>query len=371
MTMRGLELEQFVSQVEPAYFERYFQTLLPNSPPGFWALMHPAAMLEWMNTQLNAAGRSVVIEDFGRISEISKHGMNLLVQAYKRAGAGPNDKFSREQQGIILFLDHRDCFDFAWARHLFYSSDAKLSLYKVELDELKIDPESKAAFEEDLRGWFADHAKGDFCWVRPYEDGDQVTFLLAHGSYVKTVAYLSDDRKISFQSLRPVAEDILVYDRPRKLIEIKAALSKDRERYLQAFATCIVKSPNLIKEAQQREVLTLKPISQGTFDFAGDGEEVESVILTKIRMSLSTASAPVVEVKSKDIKWTFDGELGDLSLDSGRLDYARFRFHLKPDGRPSTTVSFEIQPPGRTDLVQKKHAEIIERYLEIQGVKIG
>ena len=32
MSLRGLELDQFVHQVEPAYFERFFQALLPNSP---------------------------------------------------------------------------------------------------------------------------------------------------------------------------------------------------------------------------------------------------------------------------------------------------------------------------------------------------
>ena len=371
MPLRGLELDQFVHQIEPEYFERYFRSFLPTSPPGFWAVMNPEAMLDWINTQLNANGRSMVIEDFSRISEITQHGMNLLVQGYKRAGITPNAKFTREQQGMILFLEHRDSFDFAWARHLFYSSDAKLSLYRVDLDALHVDADAKAAFEEELRAWFADQAKGDFCWVRPYEDGRQVIFLLAHGSYVKTVAFLNDDKKVSFQSLRPVAEDVLVYDSERKLIEIKAALAKDRERYLTSFASCIVGNPSLVQEAQQREVLTLKPLEDGTFDFTGDGDEVAKVVLTKVRMSLATASAPVLEVKAKDVKWTFDGELGDLRLNSGHLDYARFRFHLRPKGEHETTVSFEIQPPGRTDLVQKRYSEIIERYLELQGVKIG
>jgi hypothetical protein len=241
----------------------------------------------------------------------------------------------------------------------------------VELPNLTVTSDAKERFEADLRSWFAGQAKGDFCWVRSYEDGQQLIFLLAHGSYVKTVAHLSDDRRVVFQSLRPIAEDILVYDSQRSLIEIKAGLAKDRERYLGSFAACIVGDVDLVRVAQQREALTLTPIEAGTFDFDGDGEEVEKVVLTKVRMSLATASAPVVEVRSKDVSWSFEGELGDLRLDSGKLEYARFRFHLRPEGAQHTTVSFEIQPPGRTDLVQKKYADIIERYLELQGVKVG
>ena len=59
------------------------------------------------------------------------------------------------------------------------------------------------------------------------------------------------------------------------------------------------------------------------------------------------------------------------SLASGKLTYARFRFHLRPEGEGPKKVTFEIEPPGRTDLAQKKYADIIERYLEEQKVKLA
>ena len=370
MPLRGLELEQFVHHVEPACFQRYFEALLSASPPGFWQVMNADAMLKWINESLTADARSVVLEDFTRVNQISRHGMNLLVQAYARAGMERDDKSSREQLGMVLFLDDREAFDFAWARHLFHSSDSKLTLHKVTLDALMVEPQSREAFEVEIRRWFAGQAKGDFCRVKAYKDGEQHIFLLAHGSYVRTFAYLQGDR-IAFQSFRPAAEDILVYDQRRSLLEIKAALAKDRERYLEAFATCIVRNPDLIEDAKQTEVLTLRPLQAGTFDFTGDGDEVRDVTLLKVRLTLPTASHPVIEVRSTDIQWTFSGELGDLRLDSGDLLYAKFRFRLRPRGQPEARVTFEIEPPDRTDLVQKKYADLIERYLEEQGVKIG
>ncbi len=225
MTLRGLQLEQFVQHVEPAYFQRYFETLLPSSLPGFWAVMNPVAMVQWLNNSLSADARGTVLEDFTRVSNISQHSMNLLVQAYDRAGLKRADEATPEQLGMTLFIDNREAFDFAWARHLLYSSGSKLTLHKVDLPDFQIDPQAKIAFEDEIRQWFARQAKGDFCQVRAYEDEGQYIFLLAHGSYIRTFAYLNENR-IAFQSFRPAAEDILVFDQQRSLLENKSVFTE-------------------------------------------------------------------------------------------------------------------------------------------------
>jgi hypothetical protein len=43
---------------------------------------------------------------------------------------------------------------------------------------------------------------------------------------------------------------------------------------------------------------------------------------------------------------------------------------MKPDKGRSEKVSFDIEPPARSNLAQKKYADIIEEYLKNQGVKL-
>ena len=87
-------------------------------------------------------------------------------------------------------------------------------------------------------------------------------------------------------------------------------------------------------------------------------------------MKLEGASEPEIEIRSRDLRWTFDQDVPCFDLDSGELKMARFQFRLHPRNRKPTTVTFEVEPPDRTDLAQKQYAEVIENYLVQQKVKL-
>jgi hypothetical protein len=368
-SIRGLDFDRFFHCIEPEYFTRYFVMLGFEPAPTAFETMNADACKRFLDHADNRAAREVVMEDFRRIDDISRHGTGLLVGAYERAGLNYNQEGTREQEGMRLFLENRDAFEFAWARHLFYTSKSRLTIHRVTLENFQVSQASRLDFERDLRTYFGSQAKGDRCQVRTFDDEGQTVILIAHGSYIRTVAYWEGE-KIAFQSFRPAAEDIIIVDEGRSSIQIKSALAKDRKRYLQSLAANIVGNESLVEEAERSQVFTLAPIQNGQFDFAGNGEDVLDVTLLKVGMQLPTASRPTLEVRSQDIKWTFDGELGDLTLNSGELLYAKFRFRLRIPGGIAR-VTFELEPPDRTDLVQKKHAVIVERYLEEQGVKVA
>jgi hypothetical protein len=211
--------------------------------------------------------------------------------------------------------------------------------------------------------------KGERCEVDFAEDGDEKVFLISHGSYLRAVAHWEGQR-IEIRSYRPATEDTLIYDSKQGILTIRAALEKDQAKYLDAFAECIAEDPDLVEQATNSRMFTLAPLQQGSFDFNGS-DIVAEVRLVKARWKLGGRGSPVVDVRSDDVLQTLGRELKGLSLSDGELTLARFHFRLEPDGERPSTVAFDIEPPSRTDLTQKRYAEFIEAYLADQGVMLA
>ena len=269
-----------------------------------------------------------------------------------------------------LFLDHKEAFEFAWTRYLLYSSSSMLSYYNVPADKINICADTLEDFHQEIAKWFSGLAKGDVCEVHCFEDGGEKVMLVSHGSYIRTVSYW-DGNRIAFRSYRPASEDILVYSPQESLLKIRAGLEKDRDEYRSAFLARMASDAAAADALAAQEIFTLTPLQEGKFDFTGDGKLIARIDLLHVRMKLFGVGSPMLEVKSHDLMWTFDKDLGDLSLDSGRLVFARFRFHLVPErAKRPIKVDFKVEPPARTDLAQKLYADIIEGYLMEQGVKL-
>ncbi len=365
---RGLTLRTFVSAIPWDLFQRYFRTLELEEGPSDWQLLNVEALEEFLSRPENLQAQGPILEDFRRINDICGRAMNVLVHAHRRFGLEFDNDTPRQEMAMRLFLDHREAFEFAWGRYLLYSSPARLALYRIQGPPLEIGTEEIKDFREDLRRWFGELAKGNVCEVRHFEDGDETIILVSRGSYMRTVASWEGDR-ITFKTFRPAAEDVLVYNRESSLLSVKAGLAKDREKYLQAFGTHLAGDDRVAESAAQDQIFNLAPIQDGRFDFVGEAP-ITAIQLLKVRLRLHGVGHPVLEVKSDDLMWTFGRELEGVSLESGDLTMARFRFHIRPEGERPAKVTFEIEPPARTDLAQKRHADLIERYLVNQGVKL-
>jgi len=351
---RGLTLKKFVHAIPWDLFQRYFAALEWETQPSDWVFLNHEAMEEFLKRPENAQVSGVILEDFRRINDICEQGMNLVVRAYQKFNLESDPDRPRQELAMRLFLDHRDAFEFAWSRYLLYASSSRLSLHRVPSDRVLLAESEVAAFAEESRRWFADLAKGNVCSVRR--------------SYIRTIAYWEGDR-IALNSFRPASEDILAYSPETSLLSIKASLEKDRQQYLRAFVKCIARDESLVEEAMRDHVFSLIPLQDGTFDFGGDGS-ISRIELLKVRLKLYGPGDPVIEVKSADVLQTFAHNLEGLSLASGELTLARFRFHIRPNDEKPAKVTFEIEPPSRTDLAQKRYADIVQRYLVQQGVKL-
>lgn len=124
-----------------------------------------------------------------------------------------------------------------------------------------------------------------------------------------------------------------------------------------------------LAEREDRDAIyNLKPLQDGSFNFDGN-KDIKRIILTRVKIQLPGETEPVIELSSGDVRKTLAKDFSELSLKSGKLTYAGFRFFLEIDGE-TEKVSFMISPPDVSDLSKKDYAEIIGAYLEEQGVKL-
>jgi hypothetical protein len=268
-----------------------------------------------------------------------------------------------------LFLDQREDFDCAWSLYLIYNNPSKLSVYRLPSPRMEVTPEHIGHLQTELAGWFSGLAKGDACHVDWFVDGDDTVIRISRGSYLRNIACWQGDQ-VTFFRFRPATEDVIVYNPALSQLVIKASLPKDRAQYLSAFATCIAGDAHLAEAASEAPVFTLAPLQDGTFHFEGNGV-VTGVSLVKVIAKLGDRYGTVMELRSDNIMETLRRPpFKDLTLDAVELVAATFRFQLQPEGASQVSVTFEIEPPARTNLTQKQYADIIERYLAEQGVRL-
>lgn len=364
---RSLTLKKLVAAIDPELMERYFTEKLPSNttlPQRF--IMSPKAVEIFMKDPRNVEARGLVLQDFRKINDIGEKGKNLIVRAYKYFDIQWNTEHTPENLAMKLFLDHEDAFDYAYAWFCYYHASAKMSHHRMPGD-FSLTKTKCNSFLREIKEWFKELAKGQECIVTPYDEENSTVILIKHGSYVRTIAYWKD-KEIEFLSFRPANEDILLYDKEKEILSIKATLPKDREQYIKSFARCIMGDESLAASESRDTVYTLEPLQNGSFNWNGN-ETIKKILLTEAILKLSGGSKAVVKISSKDVRETLANDISGIRLGSGELTHARLRFAFDIDGKEKK-VAFMISPPSVSDLTQKRHVEIISDYLKAQGVKL-
>lgn len=365
---RSLRLRAFVNAVPSTHLERYFDGITGHPMPSPWSPFNFAILDYFLADPQNRETSVSIIEDFSRVNDICADGMNLVVRACHQAGLTIDPSCPAQELSFTLFLDHRDDFEAAWTQYLYFSSTAKLSFFSITAPHLHPTDDHVTRFRDAMQHLFANQAKGDVCHVHRSLDEGKLFLLVTRGTYRRTQA-VWDGTEVTFTNFRPASEDLLVFDPAASLLQIHAALEKDRNEYLRAFCEFLLTDPQAFFTAKATPIFSLKPFQDGTFDYAGNGI-ITAVRLVKTRLKLDGPTSPEVELKSTHVPDSIRSELPCVSLACGEMTLARLRFDLAPPDAPPTTVTFDIEPPARSDLAQKKYAEVIEAYLSEQGVRL-
>jgi hypothetical protein len=369
---RGLALRKFVTAInesDPGLLEQYFLRIIPKEQiPPHLSVMYYEYVQHLLDTLEDERIREMIFEDFRRMNDICEQKLGTLVWVGKLFGIEAFENETPQALAMRLFLNYEEAFEYAWARYCIYGSASKISRHNIPCEGFEIDADKLEAFKEEIKGYFADLAKGADCRVSYYDEGDQVVILIARGSYFRTIARW-EGGEIKFESFRPASEDVLLYDKRNRQLCVQTPLAKDREQYIRSFTNAIVGDPSLAENPDRDKVYTLTPIQHGTFSWNGN-EHITSIIPLEAKLKVKGATEPVITIRSKNLRETLENEFEGASLSGVELIYIKFRFTIETEDK-AEHVTFVITPPDATDLAKKKHADIISSYLKENGVQLG
>ena len=361
---RSLNLKKFLDSIPDHLIEEYFKQKINED------ISLKSFGYESVNEFLDSTSeelRDSINEDFTHINDISEKVMNILIRAVKRYNIRTTGEEERQELAMNIFLHHKKAFDYAYDYYCLFNAASKMSHHNVTATNFEITSEKIDRFRERIQGFYFNLAKGQECIVRHYDDKDQAIIVVIHGSYKRSLM-VWDGQQIKTAFFRPANEDILQFDKNTSVLSIKAPYQKDKQNYIDVFTEVILNDDSQADRPDRDSTYTLEPLQNGTFSFAGN-DIISSINLLEVKLSMRGVTTPDVVIKSSDVLKTLENDLNDISLSSGDLVHAKFRFGLDVDGK-RRKVTFEITPPNVTDLTRKKYADIIGDYLKENGVKL-
>jgi hypothetical protein len=353
---RDFNLSTFLSTVNPDLIERYLLRFVPEEqlPPRLVG-MNPD-YVEYV-LRGNDTLKTAITEELRRINDACYR--DLPREAARRYGVPAPDYETPQSTALGLFLDHSPVFDFAWALYSFNSAYAKISQHWLQVHDIPADSQAITNLRTELQSFFAGQARGDHCLVYVFDQPDEMVILVLHGSYLRTVAFWQGD-SLKMNPFRFACDDVLIYDKAHAVLSVKAPARSDRQHYVPTFASLILGDAGLAENPERDKIYTFEPLQTRPSDWVGNGK-VSAVELRKAKLKPFPGSSETRTVEGDSLPLT------EVDSKHGELVEAKLRFIVTVDGREDK-VTTTITPPCTTDLVKKRHAEIIVDYLREKGV---
>ena len=366
---RSLNLKKFVDSIPESLLEEYFdQKLREGCPFLYLDGFDYESVYKFLDTLPYEDLKSSILEDFTQINDICEKIMNILVKAAQCYRVAMTGEEQRQALAMDIFLHHREAFEYAYDYYCLYNASSKMSHHNIASGNFEITSQKIERFKQRIKEFYSNLAKGRECLVRHYDEEDQTVIVVIHGSYKRSVA-IWEGQEIKTLFFRPAHEDILKFNKNTSLLSIKAPYQKDKINYINAFTAAILGDESQADRSDRDVTYTLEPLQKGTFSFGGN-EAITSITLLEVKLVMRGGTTPTVTISSSDVLKTLEEDLDGISLSSGDLVHAKFRFKLEIDGKPRK-ITFEITPPNVTDLTEKKHASLVNAYLREQGVKLA
>ena len=364
---RGLDLLSFVRGLEPETAERYFVRVgMPETLRAQFSVFF-GTFPQYAADPSAAEVVKPILEDFTTVYQLTEHGPGILIRAHHRFRIEFDDTLSLQELGLRLLLDHPHAYKFARSRLLLQGGGGATSVFNLGVPGVEINSENMAALQEGISEWFRHEGKGEQCLVRHFVDSDVAVILVERGYYVQTQPFWTGRTTIAVDPRRPAIEDVLSFDPTTSELRVRSSLERDRETYLRLFALHVVGNGRLADESLRRQVFTLEPFQNQTFNYGGHGP-IRGIVFVGARVRIYGASNLIAWFTADDIRSAFKYDLGGLSIDSVQLLAVKLRFKLAfPDEKP-TTMTFTLEPPTETSIGERRHADLVIAYLRKQGV---
>jgi hypothetical protein len=351
---RNLSVENFINAVDPALLEQYFVRLLQGAEISCdLGGMDPERVFLLLD-EADEPVKAIILEDFRRINDICERDLGLPFTVAHRFGVTVQADQKPQTIALKLFLDHPRAFNLAWALYSYQASWSNISQHWLQKSEVRLDTEAINRFSDEMEKFFIYRNQGDECQTSFYDECQRLVILVLHGTHIRTVTCWQG-RKLAMNSFRPACEDVLIYDKDRAVLSVKASGRVDREHHIRSFARLILEDSSVGDDPRRDLIYTLEPLRETGFVWSST-RNIGAVELIEAKLRLSQPGLPTMTIQGAGI---------DLS--QGEVLAAKLRFTISENGRQSTVI-FTLWPPCVTDLVKKRQADIICPYLRQKGI---
>lgn len=364
---RGLDLQKFIVGLDWDLFVRYFDQVATDLKPGVMEWFHPDRLGVFLSAEENVDATAGILEDFQRVNDLARANAGFLEKASRYARAvwpatEPPVSFS-----MRLFLDYRDAFEYAWTLFVLQATTSKRCEFYFPAGKLEPTLTQVETFRASLSGWFDEHHQGNNCLASRFNEEERALVRIVRGSQLKTFA-LWRGNVVTFETFRAASEDVVIYEPGRQVLSLLGVAKREREQFIRAFGTCIAESPDLADIALGQRIYSLEPLRQENFSYAGNAA-IRRISLIEVSMQDPSLWKGLWTLRSENVIENlklYNIRLRDVEVTRIKL---RMEIQTESEKRPSDVV-VEIEPPGISDLPQKRHRTIIESYLRAQGVKL-
>lgn len=225
------------------------------------------------------------------------------------------------------------------------------------------DDDRLAAFETDMRSWFAGQNRGRWCRVTTHDDGPLTWILISHGDRFTREASIKGGKPGS-TVFQPEKVDVLFHSSESNELWINAA-AKEMDTYRFFIGKRVFGRADYF-EAQDR--YTLEPIRDNGRRALSyiDVPGIESVHLIELQTASGGTPWMTTTRRSDDLMTAM--ERRNISIASSpRLSSASFRLKFQGSRRPLTV---QITPPNGGNYTRDQDAPIIETWLRARGFVI-
>lgn len=364
---RSLNLRKFIKGIPEPLLKEYFGQKFESPDRLPLKTFDYDSIDDYFDTNQDDRAVNIIREEFTVINDICAKAMHFVIDAVKKYAIQTTGEESVYELAMNIFLNYQEAFDYAYDSYCLFSAPGKMGQYNISADNIDITVERINEFKKRISDFYSKQAKGRECIIRHYDENNEIIIVVIRGSYKRSIAEWIN-KEIKTHIYRPANEDILQFDKVNSVLSIKASYQKEKINYVKSFTEAILEDKGQMERLDLDKTYSLKPLQNDSFSFYGN-ELIESIELLEVRLRLRGYTKPDIVIKSSDVLRTLREDLPSISLNSGELVHAKFRFRLNIDGK-IRNVAFEITPPNVTDLTRKKHAEIIGDYLKENRIKL-
>lgn len=338
-----------------------------NYPDGLRGDLHRIADLG------DARGLEIIL------TQVARSDTDLFPEMKTGDEAEPNKAHDPKHMAIRVFLEHPELFEAA-ADHVAMLASDRLHEFAGQECGVAVDltPEKVEAFRQAMAKLFRNSFQGDYCRVGDYDDGDEVNFVISHGSVVSTMPVIEGQQERVI-SIRQIKHAVLRYSESTGMLRLAKVANAHQAEMTELFASIILDRPGFFDGEEARDLYSLQMVEEGGADWAFDAgydPQIDRVDIIEAAADLMVMGPKgglrvARTLRSRDVSGDALRHFAGTPVAFGRnwrLSELVFRVVFKSDGKRQPQVTVKLRAPGVLQFRRTQHEARVMTLIQRNGL---